>query len=267
MAIDIVINGVMGRMGREIATAALADPEVRIAGCIESASHPAANQKLGSHIGVSGCDITVSTSISSFDLHSSVLIDFTTPVVTSGILSSLKNKPSRLVIGTTGLSDAQMELVRESARESSILISPNMSLGVNLLFHLTQVVSERLGKDFDIEIIEAHHRMKKDAPSGTARRLAEIAAESRNLSYEQAVRNGREGITGARTDSEIGVHAVRAGDIVGDHTVLFAGAGERIELRHIMNSRSTLAKGAVIAAKWLSKMPAGLFSMADVLGF
>jgi 4-hydroxy-tetrahydrodipicolinate reductase len=149
----------------------------------------------------------------------------------------------------------------------SILMSPNMSLGVNLLFYLTQVAAQRLRDGFDIEIIEAHHRMKKDAPSGTARRLGEIAAQARGLSYEQAVRNGREGMAGERPCNEIGMHAVRGGDIVGDHTVLFAGFGERIELRHAAQSRQTFARGAVAAAKWLADKPAGLYSMRDVLGF
>jgi 4-hydroxy-tetrahydrodipicolinate reductase len=148
-----------------------------------------------------------------------------------------------------------------------VLVSPNMSLGVNLLFSLTELVANRLKNDFDIEIIEAHHRFKKDAPSGTAKRLGEIVAQAYNLPYEKAVRDGRSGISSEdRKKNEVGMHAVRGGDIVGDHTVLFAGMGERIELRHMAHSRSTFARGAVAAAKWLSTRKAGYYSMKDVLG-
>ena len=142
-----------------------------------------------------------------------------------------------------------------------------MSLGVNLLFHLTGIVASRLKDDFDIEIIEAHHRFKKDAPSGTAKKLGEIAASAIGLSYKDAIVDGRTGMTGERKKKEIGMHAVRGGDIVGDHTVLFAGLGERLELRHMMHSRSTLARGALVAAKWLSSMKPGFYTMREVLGF
>jgi 4-hydroxy-tetrahydrodipicolinate reductase len=147
-----------------------------------------------------------------------------------------------------------------------VVFSPNMSLGVNLLFHLTGQIAARLGSDFDIEIIETHHRDKRDAPSGTARRLGEIAAAARGLSYDRDVRHGRAGLVGQRSDREIGMHAVRGGDIVGDHTVLFAGTGERIEVRHAAHSRATFARGAVTAAKWLADRPPGLYTMRDVLG-
>jgi 4-hydroxy-tetrahydrodipicolinate reductase len=141
-----------------------------------------------------------------------------------------------------------------------------MSLGVNLLFLLTELAAKKLGSTFDIEIVEAHHRFKKDSPSGTAARLGEIAASAIGMTYDDAVKNGRAGMVGARTNREIGMHAVRGGDIVGDHTVLFAGLGERLELRHVAQSRSPLAHGAVAAAKWLATQKSGLYTMRDVLG-
>jgi 4-hydroxy-tetrahydrodipicolinate reductase len=256
----------MGRMGREIALLALADPEIRIAGCIETASHPCAGMELGPLIGESNCKVKIETSLSRVPLDNAVLIDFTSPSTTLDVISQTAGKSTRIVIGTTGLSNEQTELVKNAAKTTAILMSPNMSLGVNILFYLTRVAAGLLKKDFDIEIIEAHHRMKKDAPSGTARMLGEIAAASRGLSYAESVRDGRSGITGERTGKEIGMHAVRGGDIVGDHTVLFAGPDERIELKHMAHSRRTLARGAVIAAKWISSKPAGFYNMGDVLG-
>jgi 4-hydroxy-tetrahydrodipicolinate reductase len=171
-----------------------------------------------------------------------------------------------LVIGTTGLTDADILKIHAFSQNHAVVFSPNMSLGINLLFYITELVASKLKNDFDIEIIEAHHRFKKDAPSGTAKKLGEIVADVIGKSYDDAVVNGRAGITGARTSTEIGMHAVRGGDIVGDHTVLFAGIGERIELRHMAHSRSTLARGAVTAAKWLSSQKPGLYSMKEVLG-
>jgi 4-hydroxy-tetrahydrodipicolinate reductase len=142
-----------------------------------------------------------------------------------------------------------------------------MSLGVNVLFHLTRIATEKLGNIYDIEIIEAHHKFKKDSPSGTAKRLGEIASAALNLSYEDAVKNGRSGFTGERTSKEIGMHAVRGGDIVGEHTVLFAGLGEHLELKHTAHSRATFARGAIMASKWLKAQGPGFYSMRDLLGF
>jgi 4-hydroxy-tetrahydrodipicolinate reductase len=172
-----------------------------------------------------------------------------------------------VVVGTTGLTEAELEIAKNYSKTAPIIVSPNMSLGVNLLFNLTQMVAARLKDDFDIEIIEAHHRFKKDSPSGTARRLGEVAAQACGLSYDEAIVNGRSGIyPDARQKTEIGMHAVRGGDIVGDHTVLFAGIGERVELRHMAHSRSTFARGAVKTAKWIHNQKPGYYSMKDVLG-
>jgi 4-hydroxy-tetrahydrodipicolinate reductase len=171
-----------------------------------------------------------------------------------------------LVIGTTGHSSDQLDKLRAKSVRIAMLLTPNFSVGVNLLFWLTERTSEILGPEFDAEIVELHHRLKKDSPSGTAKRLGEIIAKTRLLEYGKAARHGREGLVGERKNSEIGVHAVRGGDIVGEHTVYFAGAGERIELTQRASSRDTFAKGALRAAGWLIGKPAGWYEMQDVLG-
>jgi 4-hydroxy-tetrahydrodipicolinate reductase len=210
--------------------------------------------------------IKVTNDTLSLPIETSVIIDFTSPQSTIALCDGIASRKTAIVIGTTGLSDIEIEKVRKLSLVCPIVLSPNMSLGVNLLFHLTGIVASRLKDDFDIEIIEAHHRLKKDAPSGTAKKLGEIAASALGLTYKEAIVDGRTGMTGERTKKEIGMHAVRGGDIVGDHTVLFAGLGERLELRHIAQSRGPLARGAIVAAKWLSTQKPGLYSMKEVLG-
>jgi 4-hydroxy-tetrahydrodipicolinate reductase len=171
-----------------------------------------------------------------------------------------------LVIGTTGHELAEREQINKAAQKIPLVFSPNYSVGVNTLFWLTRKAAEILGPGFDLEVIEMHHRLKKDSPSGTARHLAEILAEVRKIDYSEAARHGRAGIVGERTNDEIGVHAIRGGDVVGDHTVVYAAHGERLELSHKASSRDTFARGALRAAKWASKQPAGLYDMQDVLG-
>ncbi|MFM8231105.1 MAG: 4-hydroxy-tetrahydrodipicolinate reductase, partial [Chthoniobacterales bacterium] len=171
-----------------------------------------------------------------------------------------------LVVGTTGHELAEREQIHKAAERIALVFSPNYSVGVNTLFWLTRKAAEILGPGFDLEVVEMHHRLKKDSPSGTARHLAEILAEVRRLDYTEAARHGRAGIVGERTNDEIGVHAIRGGDVVGDHTVICAAPGERLELTHKASSRDTFARGALRAAKWAAKQPAGLYDMQDVLG-
>lgn len=194
------------------------------------------------------------------------VIDFTFADVTAGIARVCAEAGKPLVIGTTGHNDAQRESIRQASAHIPIVFAPNFSIGVNTLFWLTRKTAEILGPGFDLEVVEMHHRLKKDAPSGTARHLAEILTEVRNLDYDADVRHGREGIVGARTTSEIGMHSMRGGDVVGDHTVVFANVGERVELTHKASSRDTFAKGALRAAKWAASQPPGLYDMQDVLG-
>jgi 4-hydroxy-tetrahydrodipicolinate reductase len=195
-----------------------------------------------------------------------VVIDFSSPNATEALCAACREAGKPAVVGTTGHSKEQRTSIEELAASVPVVLSPNFSVGVNALFWLTRKASEMLGDDFDLEITEMHHRLKKDAPSGTAKRLAEILCESRGLDYGKNVRHGREGLVGERPGNEIGVHSVRGGDVVGDHTVTFAGAGERLELSHKAASRETFAAGALRAARWVVGKPPGLYSMEDVLG-
>lgn len=193
-------------------------------------------------------------------------IDFSSPAATIKMLEAAVSAKKPLVIGTTGLSDAQKVEIERASRNIPLLLSPNMSPGVNLLFRLSEVAAKALTDEYDIEIFEAHHRLKKDAPSGTARRLLEIVRGARPSLKDAREVTGREGIVGERAKNEIGVLAMRGGDIVGDHTVFFSTIGERIELTHRATSRDILAKGAVSAMEFLAGRPAGLYTMFDVLG-
>jgi 4-hydroxy-tetrahydrodipicolinate reductase len=195
-----------------------------------------------------------------------VVIDVTAPAATMAVARLCSENQKPLVVGTTGHHQEQIEALRSVSQRCPVLLAPNFSLGVNLLFWMAETAGAKLGKDFDVEIVELHHRLKKDAPSGTAKRLAELIAAARQLNYEQNARHGREGLVGERPVHEIGVHAVRGGDIVGEHTVLFAGLGERIELTHKASSRETFARGAIQAARWIVGRSPGLYEMRDVLG-
>jgi 4-hydroxy-tetrahydrodipicolinate reductase len=241
--LKILINGAKGRMGQMVIACAAGDAALQIAAQID----------LGDDLGLAlpKCDVVID-----FSHHSTI-----EPVLARCI--ELK-KP--LVIGTTGHTDSQIAGIHHASQQIPVVYAPNFSIGVNTLFWLTKKAVEILGPDFDLEVVEMHHRLKKDAPSGTAKRLAEILAEGRNLSYKKDARHGRQGIVGERTTTEIGVHAIRGGDVVGDHTVIFAANGERVELTHKASSRETFARGALRAASWVASKPAGQYDMQDVLG-
>lgn len=195
-----------------------------------------------------------------------VVIDFSNPNASSALCRVCWEAKKPAVIGTTGHSQEERAAIGELVLSVPVVLSPNFSVGVNALFWLTRKAAQMLGDDFDLEITEMHHRLKKDAPSGTAKKLAEILCEVRGLDYRKNVRHGREGLVGERSGNEIGVHSIRGGDVVGDHTVTFAGAGERLELSHKAASRETFALGALRAARWVVGKPPGLYSMEDVLG-
>lgn len=239
----IIITGARGRMGRALLGCAPQHPDVEVVGEIDQ-----------------GDDLAPIVS------KADVVVDFSSHTATRGIAALCAEHHKAMVIGTTGHSaEDHAQLVKFSAR-IPIVLSSNFSLGVNVLFWLTRKAAQVMGPQFDLEVIEMHHRLKRDAPSGTAKTLAEILAEVRGEQLEQVARHGRAGIVGQRTSQEIGIHSVRGGDIVGDHTVLFAGAGERLELTHKAASRETFANGALRAAAWVAQQPAGLYSMQDVLG-
>ncbi len=213
-------------------------------------------------VSISGRKEDLSASDAAWD----VAIDVSQPQGSVAIATRCVAGGIPLVIGTTGHSNGQLDILRANSACIAILLTPNFSVGVNLLFWLTERTSEILGPEFDAEIVEFHHRLKKDSPSGTAKRLGEIIAETRSLDYDKAARHGREGLVGEREPGEIGLHAVRGGDIVGEHIIYFAGAGERIELAHRASSRDTFAQGALRAAGWLIGKHAGWYDMRDVLG-
>ena len=194
------------------------------------------------------------------------VVDFSHHSTVELVLARCVEHRKALVIGTTGHTDNQAASIQHAAGQIPIVFSSNYSTGVNTLFWLTRKAVEILGPGFDLEVVEMHHRLKKDAPSGTAKRLAEILAEARQLSYADDARHGRKGQVGERTDAEIGIHAIRGGDVVGDHTVIFAAQGERVELTHKASSRETFANGALRAAQWVVTQPPGLYDMQDVLG-
>lgn len=230
-------------MGRALISCAARDPELRVVGQIDI------GDKLETVI--EDCD---------------AVIDFSFHDATQGVAELCAAHKKALVLGTTGHSEVEKSSILRAIASIPVVWSSNYSTGVNALFWLTRKATEILGPGFDLEVVEMHHRLKKDAPSGTATTLAEILASVRGLQLEDALRHGREGIVGQRTSSEIGMHSLRGGDVVGDHTVIFAAPGERVELTHKASSRETFANGALRAAKWVVQQPAGLYTMQHVLG-
>ena len=240
----VIINGARGRMGQALIACAKADP---------TSFELSVGLDVGDDLAAAlpACD---------------AVIDFTHADSTVAVAEACAAAGKILVIGTTGHNDADRARISEIAKKIPVVFAPNFSVGVNTLFWLTRKATEILGPDFDLEVVEMHHRLKKDSPSGTARRLAEILAEVRELDYDKNVMHGREGMVGERQKTEIGMHAVRGGDVVGDHTVIYANVGERVELTHKASSRDTFAKGALRAARWAQGQKPGLYDMQDVLG-
>ncbi len=238
-----VITGSKGLMGRTLSACAAHHPDLQIVGQIDQ-----------------GDDLA--TALEPAD----VVIDFSSHTATPGFAALCARHNKAMVIGTTGHSVQDRSRITQLGAQIPIVFSSNFSTGVNALFWLARRAAEILGPEFDLEIIETHHRLKRDAPSGTARTLAEILAEVRRQPLDRAARHGRAGIVGQRTAEEIGIHSVRGGDVVGDHTVLFAGLGERVELTHRASSRETFANGALRAAAWVVRQPPGVYDMQDVLG-
>jgi 4-hydroxy-tetrahydrodipicolinate reductase len=262
--ISLLINGVCGRMGQRVVHLAAADPRFVIAAGLELPEHPKLGYDLGKVTGMPGLEGTPITSSWPRELPVDVVIDFSSPDGTAYLVGVCRKERIPLVVATTGHSLAQRHALDEAGNEIAILVAANLSLGMNLLMKLLgQAAAALKDQDFDIEIIERHHRFKKDSPSGTALRLAQVIQEQVG---EWPVTHGREGLTGERPRREIGIHAVRAGDYVGDHTVLFSTPGETVELHHRATSRDAFAKGALEAAAFLAGKPAGWYTMADVLG-
>jgi 4-hydroxy-tetrahydrodipicolinate reductase len=262
--INVAVTGSGGRMGRTLIEACTHAEGMRLSAAVERPGASLVGADAGELAAVGKLGVAVRAGLNG--LNFDVLVDFTRPEATLDYLEACRRAGRRMVIGTTGFDEAGKSKIAAAAREIPIVFAPNMSVGVNLCFKLLDTAARVLGDSVDIEIIEAHHRYKADAPSGTALRLGEVVARALGRDLKQCAVYGRQGITGERLRQSIGFATVRAGDIVGDHTVLFAGGGERVEITHRAESRLTFANGALRAARWLMDKPAGLYDMQDVLG-
>ena len=265
-AMRIGVIGCAGRMGRTNLQEVLATPAAELAGGVERAGHPAVGQDLGLLLGLEPIGRTVGDDVEALIAAAQVVIEFSTPEATLANAELCARHGCAQVVGTTGLDADQARRLREHAAKVPIVWAPNMSVGVNLLLGLVEEVARTLDPAFDIEILEMHHRQKVDAPSGTALALGRAAARGRGVELDEVALRSRDGITGARPAGAIGFAVLRGGDVVGDHRVLFAGGGERIELAHVATDRRIYSRGAVRAALWAPAQPPGLYGMSEVLG-
>ncbi len=263
MKTTIAVNGACGRMGQRVVQLAHEDKELRVGYVLEAASHPQIGQDIGEIAGLGRLGIPVTAELS-LDQRADAIIDFSLPEGTMTVLKTCVQRQIPLVVATTGFTPAQRQEIESAGHQTAILLAPNMSLAMNVLMKLLGQASAVLkGRDFDVEIIERHHRFKKDSPSGTALHLAKIIQDHMG---QALFTHGREGLVGQRRSDEIGIHAVRVGDNVGEHTVVFSTLGETLELTHRAHSRDCYVRGALQAAKFLANRPAGWYSMTDVLG-
>jgi 4-hydroxy-tetrahydrodipicolinate reductase len=262
--LNIAVTGAAGRMGRALIEACQIEG-VRLTAALERPDSPFIGMDAGelAHIGANGVRLGADWAKVRDDF--AVLIDFSAPEATVANIARCREAGKKMVIGTTGLSTEQRHILRQAATDMAIVFAPNMSVGVNLCFKLLEIAAQVMGNEVDIEVIETHHRHKMDAPSGTALRMGEVVAEALGRDLSQCAVYGRQG-RGARPRKEIGFATLRAGDVVGEHTVMFADMGERVEISHKASSRATFAHGAVRAALWLTQHERGLFDMQDVLG-
>jgi 4-hydroxy-tetrahydrodipicolinate reductase len=263
----IAVHGAAGRMGRSVLEVLLADPQARLAAAIDRQGHAALGQDAAVLIGRSEpLRVQITEDIDKALAQAQVVIDFSSPAATQALLERCAVAKVSAVVGTTGMDDGCRHALEALATLVPVVASPNYSVGVNVLLALAERAVKLAGNDFDLEITEMHHRHKVDAPSGTAKRLAEVVARARSLNPERSSMHGRTGQVGPRRSDEIGVHALRGGDVVGDHTLVLAGPGERIELTHRAHGREIFARGALRAAHWVVNRRPGLYDMADVLG-
>jgi 4-hydroxy-tetrahydrodipicolinate reductase len=266
MPLNVAIAGASGRMGRTLIEAVLRSPEMKLAAALDIAGNPHLGKDAGEFVGAA-CGVKVTDDVEHALKGCDVLIDFTRPEGTLHHVALCRKLGVRPVIGTTGFDDAGKKAIADAAKAVAIAMAPNFSVGVNVTFKLLETAAKSLGKGYDIEVIEAHHRLKIDAPSGTALRMGEVVAQATGRDLKQCAIYGREGVTGERKDDIIAFSTIRGGDLVGDHTVMFIGMGERVELTHRSSSRMNYATGALRAAQWVMAKPSGLYDMFDVLGF
>lgn len=261
-----IITGAGGRMGSRIISLLEEEQGIEPAGAVERMDHPVVGQDVGEFLGLGKRGIVVESGLDSCISRGDVVIDFTSHEASMQNMEIAARHKRAIVIGSTGFSSAEMEKIQELARNVPCVLAPNMSVGVNVMFKLLKLVAETLGDDYDVEILEVHHHLKKDAPSGTALKMAQIVAEALGRDLNEVGVYERKGLVGERSRTEIGIQSLRAGDIVGEHTVLFGAVGERLELIHRAHSRDNFARGAIRAAKWVVNQEPGLYDMQDVLG-
>ncbi len=264
--IKVIVAGAAGRMGCRLVALIKDSTALMLAGAVEGKGHHALGEDAGEVAGVGRAGVPITDDLSSLLDRAEVVIDFSAPDATLNHLRCAAQHRRAMVIGTTGFSAHELDEVKSLARQVPCVCSPNMSVGINLMYKVLSEMAKTLGDEYDIEVIEAHHRLKKDAPSGTALRIAEVLARAVNRDLNQVAVYERKGLVGERKKTEIGIQTIRAGDIVGDHTVLFGGMGERIEVTHRASSRDTFARGALRAGRWVVRQPPGLYDMMDVLG-
>jgi 4-hydroxy-tetrahydrodipicolinate reductase len=263
--INVIVAGAAGRMGCRLVALIKDSTTLTLAGAIEGKGHDAVGSDAGETAGCGHAGLPITDNLSSLLDRGEVVVDFSSPEATLDHLRTAAQYRRAMVIGTTGFSVSQLEELKSLASQVPCVLSPNMSVGVNLIYKVISEMAKTLGDDYDIEVIEAHHRLKKDAPSGTALRIAEVLANAVSRDLDQVGVYARKGLIGERKKGEIGIQTIRAGDIVGDHTILFGGMGERIEVTHRASSRDTFAGGALRAARWVVQQPPGLYDMMDVL--
>ncbi len=264
--IRVAVAGAAGRMGKNLVQAIQDTAGMELGAATEHAASSMLGMDVGALDGVGELGVEIVSDLAQVVDNFDLLIDFTRPAATMAHLEICQSRGKRMVIGTTGLNDEEKERLATAARDIGIVFAPNMSIGVNLCFKLLDMAARVMGDDVDIEVIEAHHRFKEDAPSGTALRMGEIVADALGRDLKECAVYGREGVTGERDRKTIGFETIRAGDIVGEHTVMFAAMGERVEITHKASSRMNFANGAVRAATWIMQQQNGLYDMQDVLG-
>jgi len=263
--IKVVVAGAAGRMGCRLVSLVRDSTALMLAGALEGKGHSALGGDAGEFAGSGRAGIPITDDLAALMERGEVVVDFSSPEATLDHIRTVVRSRRAAVIGTTGFSTGQLDELKSLAQHIPCVFSPNMSVGINLLYKVIGEMAKTPGDDYDIEVIESHHRLKKDAPSGTALKIAEVLARAVNRDLNQVGVYARKGWIGERTKGEIGIQTIRAGDIVGDHTILFGGMGERIEVTHRASSRDTFARGALRAARWVVRQPPGLYDMMDVL--
>ncbi|MDO9585097.1 MAG: 4-hydroxy-tetrahydrodipicolinate reductase [Syntrophales bacterium] len=264
--VKAIVTGAAGRMGSRIISLMRAIDGIEVAGAVEQPAHPSIGKDAGENLAIGRIGVNIEPDLRGCIEKGDVVIDFTSHEASIRHLEIAAEKGCAIVIGSTGFTPEEMKKAAELTGHMPCVLSPNMSVGVNVMFKVLNIAAGILGGDYDVEIMEAHHNLKKDAPSGTAMKMAGIVAETLGRDLEEVGVYSRKGLIGERTKKEIGIQTLRAGDIVGDHMVMFCGAGERIEFIHRAHSRDNFARGAIRAAKWIVGQKNGLYDMQDVLG-